>query len=97
MLTIIAPEYVKFSIADLKSMHQQDDFSFCLSFCRDIRLLILEHERWSLTQKYQTLMKDGITIEALMSFVKNLKCNLFVEGLVQGNFTSKVNVLAQNC
>lgn len=63
---------------------------------KDIRLLILEHERWSLTQKYQTLMKDGITIEALMSFVKNLKCNLFVEGLVQGNFTSKESVEFQN-
>ncbi|XP_078264664.1 nardilysin-like [Rhinoraja longicauda] len=59
---------------------------------KDVRLLILEHERYSLTQKYQTMMKGGITVEALMSFVKNLKSNLFVEGLVQGNFTNKESV-----
>ncbi|XP_072919120.1 nardilysin [Hemitrygon akajei] len=59
---------------------------------KDVRLSILEHERWSLMQKYQTLMKGGISIEALMSFVKNFKSHLFVEGLVQGNFTSKESV-----
>ncbi|XP_067893239.1 nardilysin-like isoform X1 [Heterodontus francisci] len=59
---------------------------------KDIRLLILEHGRWSLMQKYQTLMKGGSTIEALMSFVKNFKSHLFVEGLVQGNFTSQESV-----
>ncbi|XP_041064399.1 nardilysin-like isoform X1 [Carcharodon carcharias] len=59
---------------------------------KDIRLLILEHGRWSLMQKHQTLMKGGSTIEALMSFVKNFKSQLFVEGLVQGNFTSQESV-----
>uniref|UniRef100_UPI00398EE6D8 nardilysin-like n=1 Tax=Pristiophorus japonicus TaxID=55135 RepID=UPI00398EE6D8 len=59
---------------------------------KDIRLLILEHERWSLMQKYQTLMNGGSTVEALMSFVKCFKYQLFVEGLVQGNFTSKESV-----
>ncbi|XP_043555138.1 nardilysin-like isoform X1 [Chiloscyllium plagiosum] len=59
---------------------------------KDVRLSILEHGRWSLIQKHQTLMKGGITIEALMSFVKNFKSHLFVEGLVQGNFTSKESI-----
>ncbi|XP_069794757.1 nardilysin-like [Narcine bancroftii] len=59
---------------------------------KDVRLLILEHERWSLMQKYKTLMKGGISIEALMSFVKNFKYHLYVEGLVQGNFTSKESI-----
>ncbi|XP_067846322.1 nardilysin-like isoform X2 [Heptranchias perlo] len=59
---------------------------------KDIRLLILEHGRWSLMQKYQTLMKGGSTVESLMSFVQILKSQLFVEGLVQGNFTSKESV-----
>ncbi|XP_078074685.1 nardilysin-like [Mustelus asterias] len=59
---------------------------------KDLRLLILEHGRWSLMQKHQTLMKGGLTIETLMSFVKNFKSQLFVEGLVQGNFTSKESI-----
>ncbi|XP_048458054.1 nardilysin [Rhincodon typus] len=59
---------------------------------KDVRLSILEHGRWSLIQKHQTLMKGGTTVEALMSFVKNFKSHLFVEGLVQGNFTSKESI-----
>lgn len=55
-----------------------------------MRLLILEHGRWSMIDKYQTLMK-GLSIDALSAFVTAFKSQLFVEGLVQGNFTSRVS------
>lgn len=54
---------------------------------KDVRLLILEHSRWSMIEKYQTILK-GLTLEQLLSFVEQLKSQLYVEGLVQGNFTS---------
>uniref|UniRef100_A0A8C0EMS3 Nardilysin convertase n=1 Tax=Bubo bubo TaxID=30461 RepID=A0A8C0EMS3_BUBBB len=60
------------------------------TLAKDVRLLILEHGRWSMIDKYQTLM-NGLSIESLSSFVKAFKSQLFVEGLVQGNFTSRVS------
>ncbi|KAM9357889.1 nardilysin b [Symphorus nematophorus] len=54
---------------------------------KDIRLLILEHCRWSVIQKYQAVMK-GLTVDDLLTFVAGLKAELYAEGLVQGNFTS---------
>ncbi|XP_056131891.1 nardilysin b [Lampris incognitus] len=54
---------------------------------KDVRLLILEHCRWSVMQKYQAVMR-GLTMDDLMTFVRGLKAELFTEGLVQGNFTS---------
>lgn len=33
----------------------------------------------------------GLTVGDLMDFVNNLKSALYVEGLVQGNFTSTVS------
>uniref|UniRef100_A0ABM5G7T0 Nardilysin n=1 Tax=Pogona vitticeps TaxID=103695 RepID=A0ABM5G7T0_9SAUR len=57
------------------------------TLAKDIRLLILEHGRWSVTEKYETLMK-GLSIDSLLLFVKAFKSQLFAEGLVQGNFTS---------
>lgn len=63
---------------------------FC-SLCRDVRLLILEYARWSMIDKYRALM-DGLSLESLLSFVKEFKAQLFVEGLVQGNVTSTVSV-----
>uniref|UniRef100_A0A8C7D8G2 Nardilysin b (N-arginine dibasic convertase) n=1 Tax=Oncorhynchus kisutch TaxID=8019 RepID=A0A8C7D8G2_ONCKI len=54
---------------------------------KDVRLLILEHCRWSVIQKYQAIMK-GLTVDDLMTFVSSLKAQLYTEGLVQGNFTS---------
>lgn len=60
-----------------------------LPLCRDIRLLILEHCRWSVIQKYQAVMK-GLTVDDLMAFVSGFKAELYTEGLVQGNFTSEV-------
>ncbi|XP_005050122.1 PREDICTED: nardilysin [Ficedula albicollis] len=58
------------------------------TLAKDVRLLILEHGRWSMIDKYQTLMK-GLSIDALSAFVTAFKSQLFVEGLVQGNFTSR--------
>ncbi|XP_041133364.1 nardilysin-like [Polyodon spathula] len=55
---------------------------------KDARLLILEHSRWSIIQKYQAIMK-GLNMESLMSFVSKLKSQLYAEGMVQGNFTSR--------
>nr|XP_033478033.1 nardilysin-like [Epinephelus lanceolatus] len=54
---------------------------------KDVRLLILEHCRWSVIQKYQAVMK-GLTVDDLMTFVTGLKAELYTEGLVQGNFTN---------
>ncbi|XP_062987119.1 nardilysin-like isoform X2 [Elgaria multicarinata webbii] len=57
------------------------------TLAKDLRLSILEHGRWSLIEKYRALC-NGISIESLLEFVKAFKSNLWVEGLVQGNFTS---------
>uniref|UniRef100_A0A8D0DY44 Nardilysin convertase n=1 Tax=Salvator merianae TaxID=96440 RepID=A0A8D0DY44_SALMN len=57
------------------------------TLAKDIRLLILEHGRWSMMNKYEELMK-GLSIDSLLLFVKAFKSQLFAEGLVQGNFTS---------
>ncbi|XP_051556043.1 nardilysin-like [Myxocyprinus asiaticus] len=54
---------------------------------KDIRLLILEHSRWSTIQKYQAVV-DGLSVDELMEFVSSFKSELYAEGLVQGNFTS---------
>ncbi|KAF3690508.1 Nardilysin [Channa argus] len=54
---------------------------------KDIRLLILEHCRWSVIQKYQAVTK-GLTVDDLMTFVMGMKAELYTEGLVQGNFSS---------
>ncbi|KAM4628663.1 nardilysin b [Polymixia lowei] len=58
---------------------------------KDVRLLILEHSRWSVIQKHQAIMK-GLSVDDLMTFVSGLKAELYVEGLVQGNFTSTESV-----
>uniref|UniRef100_A0A8C5R6R6 Nardilysin convertase n=1 Tax=Leptobrachium leishanense TaxID=445787 RepID=A0A8C5R6R6_9ANUR len=55
---------------------------------KDVRLLILEHKRWSMIEKYQALLQ-GPSLDKLLSFVQQLKSQLYVEGLVQGNFTSE--------
>uniref|UniRef100_A0A674I221 Nardilysin convertase n=1 Tax=Terrapene triunguis TaxID=2587831 RepID=A0A674I221_9SAUR len=55
---------------------------------KDVRSLILEHGKWSMIDRYRRLMK-GLYTESLSSFVKGFKSHLYVEGLVQGNFTSR--------
>ncbi|XP_045918855.1 nardilysin-like [Micropterus dolomieu] len=52
---------------------------------KDVRLLILEHSRWSMVEKYQALMA-GLTSSELMDFSRNFRAKLYAEGLVQGNF-----------
>lgn len=59
------------------------------SLCRDVRLLILEHSRWSVIEKYR-VVANGLTMDQLHAFVGALKAQLYAEGLVQGNFTSTV-------
>lgn len=63
-----------------------------LVFFRDVRLLILEHLRWSTIQKYQAVV-DDLTVDELMEFVSSFKSELYAEGLVQGNFTSVVSFI----
>ncbi|XP_015254488.1 PREDICTED: nardilysin-like [Cyprinodon variegatus] len=58
---------------------------------RDVRLLILEHHRWSVMQKYQALTQ-GLNIQQLIAFATALKAELYAEGLVQGNFTSAESI-----
>uniref|UniRef100_A0A8B9L1E8 Nardilysin convertase n=1 Tax=Astyanax mexicanus TaxID=7994 RepID=A0A8B9L1E8_ASTMX len=57
---------------------------------KDVRLQILEHCRWSVIQKYEAIMKN-LTVDDLMQFVTKFKAKMFVEGLVQGNFTSSLS------
>uniref|UniRef100_A0A6J0SW26 Nardilysin-like n=1 Tax=Pogona vitticeps TaxID=103695 RepID=A0A6J0SW26_9SAUR len=57
------------------------------TLAKDLRLSILEHGRWSLIEKYQTVT-NGISLESMLEFVKAFKSHLWVEGLVQGNFTN---------
>ncbi|XP_020508326.1 nardilysin [Labrus bergylta] len=54
---------------------------------KDVRLLILEHSRWSMVEKYQALTA-GLSSEDLMEFSRSLRAELYAEGLVQGNFSS---------
>ncbi|XP_066537001.1 nardilysin isoform X2 [Hoplias malabaricus] len=58
---------------------------------KDVRLLILEHSRWSMVQKYNAVV-GGVSVEELMEFVKSFKQETYTEGLVQGNFTSTESV-----
>ena len=58
-----------------------------------MRLLVLEPSRWSLVQKYQALV-EGVSVEDLLAFSRELKEQLYAEGLVQGNLTSTVRTLA---
>uniref|UniRef100_A0AAY4A776 Nardilysin n=1 Tax=Denticeps clupeoides TaxID=299321 RepID=A0AAY4A776_9TELE len=59
---------------------------------KDVRLLILEHARWSVMQKYQAVV-DGLAMSDLMDFVGSFKSELYAEGLVQGNFSESVEFL----
>uniref|UniRef100_A0A673N4G9 Nardilysin-like n=1 Tax=Sinocyclocheilus rhinocerous TaxID=307959 RepID=A0A673N4G9_9TELE len=61
---------------------------------KDVRLLILEHSRWSTIQKYQAVL-DGLSVDELMEFVSSFKSELYAEGLVQGNFTCTVSFLTK--
>ncbi|KAM9842855.1 nardilysin-like [Aulostomus maculatus] len=58
---------------------------------KDVRLLILEHSRWSMVEKYQALTA-GLTSDELMEFSRSFRAQLCAEGLVQGNLTSSESV-----
>ncbi|XP_026544517.1 nardilysin-like [Notechis scutatus] len=83
---------LKFTPSDFQIITEQlkrSYFNYLIktdTLAKDIRLSILEHGRWSLIEKYQTLI-NGISIESLTKFVGAFKSNLWIEGLVQGNFT----------
>lgn len=66
-----------------------DDGGVCVCLSRDVRLLILEAERWSVVQKHQAVV-EGISVDELMEFVCSFKAELYAEGLVQGNLTRTV-------
>ncbi|XP_034419325.1 nardilysin-like isoform X1 [Cyclopterus lumpus] len=51
---------------------------------KDVRLLILEHSRWSMVEKYAALTA-GLTSAELMDFSRGFRAELYAEGLVQGN------------
>lgn len=70
--------------------HASTNVSFTWIF-RDLRLSLLEHGRWSLIEKYEAL-SNGLSTEALLDFVNAFKSRLWVEGLVQGNFTGIVSM-----
>uniref|UniRef100_A0A672ZPU6 Nardilysin a (N-arginine dibasic convertase) n=1 Tax=Sphaeramia orbicularis TaxID=375764 RepID=A0A672ZPU6_9TELE len=57
---------------------------------KDVRLLILEHSRWSMVEKYQAL-SAGLSSDDLMEFSRCFRAQLFAEGLVQGNFRLNVD------
>uniref|UniRef100_A0A8C7GMB9 Nardilysin convertase n=1 Tax=Oncorhynchus kisutch TaxID=8019 RepID=A0A8C7GMB9_ONCKI len=48
---------------------------------KDVRLLVLEHGRWSMVEKYQALADGGLTVEQLMEFSRTFKTQLYAEGL----------------
>ena len=57
---------------------------------RDVRLLVLEHSRWSMMEKYAAL-SAGLTPDKLMAFSRSFRAHLYAEGLVQGNYSSAVS------
>lgn len=67
-----------------------------LPFLRDVRLLILEHSRWSMVEKYQALTA-GLTSGELMEFSQKFRAELYAEGLVQGNVSSTVSLQQTTC
>uniref|UniRef100_A0A8C3APW3 Nardilysin convertase n=1 Tax=Cyclopterus lumpus TaxID=8103 RepID=A0A8C3APW3_CYCLU len=55
---------------------------------KDVRLLILEHSRWSMVEKYAALTA-GLTSAELMDFSRGFRAELYAEGLVQGNVSGE--------
>lgn len=52
----------------------------------DLRLSLLENKHYSMIQKYEAI--DAITIEGLSQFKDNFHKKMYVQGLIQGNFTA---------
>lgn len=92
-IILIRPEclgkWVKYTFQTILNLcWMQIKSNFSCAF-RDVRLQILEHHRWSVMQKYEAIMAD-LSVDDLMTFANRFKAELFVEGLIQGNFTSAV-------
>ncbi|KAM8719591.1 hypothetical protein ACLKA7_005775 [Drosophila subpalustris] len=54
---------------------------------RDVRLCVVEHMRWLMIDKYKSL--NEITLRDLREFARQLPRELYVQGLVQGNYTEE--------
>ncbi|XP_030570603.1 nardilysin isoform X1 [Drosophila novamexicana] len=53
----------------------------------DLRLTVLEHMRFTLLQKYHAL--ETITVDDIQNFKDNFYKKMYVQGLIQGNFTEQ--------
>ncbi|XP_034475038.1 nardilysin [Drosophila innubila] len=54
---------------------------------RDVRLCVVEHMRWLMIDKYKSL--NDITLKDLRDFARQFPQQLYVQGLVQGNYTEE--------
>lgn len=53
----------------------------------DLRLTVLEHMRFTLLQKYAVI--DDITVDDIFKFKDNFHKQMYVQALIQGNFTDQ--------
>ncbi|XP_070138867.1 nardilysin [Drosophila bipectinata] len=64
----------------------------------DLRLSVLENRRFNMIQKYESI--DQITLDDIQEFKENFHKKMYVQGLIQGNFTDEqakevmINVLS---
>ena len=63
--------------------------SWTLSVPRDVRLSLLQSPYWMALDKQQFL--QVVSKQMLIGYVQQLTGLVFVEGLIQGNITSKVS------
>ncbi|XP_033249666.1 nardilysin-like [Drosophila miranda] len=53
----------------------------------DLRLMVLENKRFSMLEKYESI--DHITVDDIQHFKENFHKKMYVQGLIQGNFTDE--------
>lgn len=53
----------------------------------DLRLSVLENQRFNMIQKYESI--DEITLDDIKEFKENFHKKMYVQGLIQGNFTDE--------
>ncbi|KAH8274415.1 hypothetical protein KR026_011557, partial [Drosophila bipectinata] len=54
---------------------------------RDVRLCVLEHIRWLMIDKYKSL--NDVTLEDLRDFCSQFPRELYIQALIQGNYTEE--------
>ncbi|KAH8323085.1 hypothetical protein KR074_001857, partial [Drosophila pseudoananassae] len=54
---------------------------------RDVRLCVLEHIRWLMIDKYKSL--NEVTLEDLRDFSSQFPRELYIQALIQGNYTEE--------